>query len=86
MCSGDKEALLEASGFHGRHSFHGRGPKPSALEALPAHQRELVESQVVSYTVPAMTPEEVVLHVGARDAKYVQIDVEGFDNDIVQSF
>lgn len=42
-----------------------------------------VEKHIKKYSVPASTPAEIIKQQQIKDAGYVQIDVEGMDNEVV---
>mmetsp|Transcript_45086 Transcript_45086/g.90997 ORF Transcript_45086/g.90997 Transcript_45086/m.90997 type:complete len:163 (+) Transcript_45086:280-768(+) len=78
LCSQDRQGLLVSSNALETVEFRALGPQDQERVRLE------VESHIKEYRVPASTVEEVVKELQIRDAGYVQIDVEGLDNEIVQ--
>ena len=80
LCSMSLPSIVEASDIAKSPEFH-------ALP--PSEQRELIadiESKwFIKHTVPARLPGELMAEAGITDLRYLQIDVEGLDNEIVKS-
>jgi len=79
LCALDRSNLLEASNVFDTPEF---GHLSAAAKDNITRE---VESHIVQYSVEALTPKEIVAQAGPSDVRYVQIDVEGLDNDIVRA-
>jgi hypothetical protein len=80
LCSLSLPSIVEASDLK----------KGDAFKALPEGERNAMINEVearwfVKHTVPALLPEELAAEAGITDLRYLQIDVEGLDNEIVKS-
>ena len=80
LCSLSLPSIVEASDLK----------KGDAFKALDVVERNRLIADVeskwfVKHTVPALLPQELALEAGITDLRYLQIDVEGLDNEIVKS-
>eukprot|EP00040_Diaphanoeca_grandis_P024279 m.133223 g.133223 ORF g.133223 m.133223 type:complete len:306 (+) comp29663_c0_seq1:110-1027(+) len=79
LCSSSVNALNEASDLY-------RGPKFNQLpEEEKASVKATVQQYQVQYRVPALKTGEILDKYNLKDIQYLQIDVEGLDNEIIKS-
>lgn len=80
LCSISKSDLIAASNIP--HRFNENSvPK----DKRPAMVDAIFRDHGVQHTVPALSTKEIIVKAGVTDLNYLQIDVEGLDNDIVRS-
>jgi len=77
LCSTDRSEVVKASNVLDTPEYRKLGVKDQE------RVRWKVEQHIKKYTVPASTPDEIVKELHVRNAGYIQIDVEGMDNQIV---
>lgn len=79
LCAIENKSLIDASNVLWTPEYEklAQGDKNRVLAQL--------QKRIVSYRVPALTPQEIVDKVGSRTVRYVQIDVEGMDNQIMSA-
>eukprot|EP00041_Stephanoeca_diplocostata_P002012 m.22703 g.22703 ORF g.22703 m.22703 type:complete len:299 (-) comp12782_c0_seq2:352-1248(-) len=78
LCGIDKEEVYHSANIKNE-NFRGL-----SLEEQQAALAE-VDKIIVKHSIDALTPEEILKETGLKDVRYLQIDVEGLDNDIVKS-
>merc|ERR1719221_1000657 len=79
LCTMERRTLFQAANVLMTPEYE------KAKAARKAEIMRLLDKHILRYDMQAMTPEEIVLRVHARNVNYVQIDVEGMDNAIVKS-
>jgi len=78
LCSTEKSALIEASNVYGTKARAASSDRLAELETI-------VEKYLVTHNVPALTPRDIMLKNNMTNILYLQIDLEGLDNIIVES-
>jgi len=76
LCSVSIDAIMEASDVL-------KGGKPTPTGHAPVI--DVVKRLLVVYDVPSKSVTELVEDAGLADVRYLQIDVEGLDNEIIKS-
>lgn len=79
LCGLEKRKLLESANVLQTPTYNALSPQQKT-DVLSQ-----VENRIVRWDVPALTPKEIIDKAGPSDVRYVQIDVEGLDNQIVQA-
>merc|ERR1719245_1876388 len=77
LCSMEKNALIVASNILDTPEYTKLNKKGKD------RVWKEVERHIKLYKVPALFPKQVVEVAGPSDVRYVQIDVEGLDNEVV---
>eukprot|EP00035_Acanthoeca_spectabilis_P023039 m.447292 g.447292 ORF g.447292 m.447292 type:complete len:324 (+) comp19500_c0_seq1:114-1085(+) len=80
LCSLSLPSVVEASDLQ----------KGLEFKALPEAERnalvkDIQDRWIIKHTVPALLPEELAAEAGITELRYLQIDVEGLDNEVVKS-
>lgn len=79
LCGLEKRKLIESANVLQTQTYGALSPQRQA-EVMAQ-----VDKKIVRWNVPALTPKEIIDKAGPSDVRYVQIDVEGLDNQIVRA-
>jgi hypothetical protein len=80
LCSMSLPSIVEASDIAKSPEFHAL-PKSEQIAMIA----DLESKWFQKHTVPALLPEELAAEAGITDLRYLQIDVEGIDNEVIKS-